>query len=289
VEGEEMSWTRSLLKYPGGKFTLLDAIDQALPRAQIDLYAEPFLGGASVALNIGRRYPQMALNDANHDLISFWKQIAAHPFAVSDEVSRLIETLKDVDSRGLYTEVRDAFNLRTSPLHEQAAMFYFLNKRGFNGLIRYNSKGQFNVPPGNYKTPPSINLEHLQEVSHILGTNTSLHSLDWSKFLDREVIPQAKEGASVLAYIDPPYIPISKTSNFTGYWKPFDMKEQQRLRRKLDKLTDLGVKFILSNSKCEDTEDVFSGYTFLEVKAPRNISCKGKGRGAVCEYLITNF
>lgn len=284
-----MSWTRSLLKYPGGKFSLLDAIDKVLPRTQIDLYVEPFLGGASVALNIGRRYPRMILNDANSDLISFWRQIAANPAGVSEEISKLLETLKEVESRDLYLEVRDAFNQRSSPTHEQAAMFYFLNKRGFNGLIRYNSSGLFNVPPGNYKTAPSLNSEHLQEVSSILGTNVSLHSLDWSRFIDRFVTTSAKEGSSVLVYLDPPYIPVSKTSNFTGYWRAFGPDEQKKLRSKLDKLSDLGVKWILSNSNCKETEDIFSGYQFQEVQAPRNISCKGHGRQAVSEYLITNF
>lgn len=284
-----MGWTRSLLKYPGGKYALLDAIDTALPRGNIDLYVEPFLGGASVALNIGRRYPLMALNDANPDLVNFWKQIAANPQAVSHDLSHLIETLKESDPTDLYLQVRQAFNERISPAHEQAAMFYFLNKRGFNGLIRYNAQGNFNVPAGRYKTLPTLSYEHLEEVSTILGTNTSLHCSDWSKFIDRVAVPAAKDGASVLAYIDPPYIPISKTSNFTGYWKPFDLTEQRKLRRKIDRLSEMGVKVVLSNSKCKETKDIFSGYTFIEVKAPRNISCKGRGRGSISEYLITNF
>ena len=284
-----MSWTKSLLKYPGGKFTLLDVIDRAIPNMNVDLYVEPFVGGASVALNIGRRYPRMALNDANRDLINFWEEIATNPQSVSEEVLKLLDTLRDSNARELYLEVRDAFNERKSPPHEQAAMFYFLNRTGFNGLIRYNSEGKFNVPPGNYKTIPNLNLEHLHEVSGILNSNVSLHSLDWSRFLDKFAIPQAKDGASILAYIDPPYIPISKTSSFTGYWKPFDLSEQRRLRRKLDKMNSLGIKWVLSNSKCEQTEDIFSGYSFIDVQARRSISAKGGSRGSVGEYLITNF
>jgi DNA adenine methylase len=284
-----MGWTRSLLKYPGGKYALLDAIDTALPRGSVDLYVEPFVGGASVALNIGRRYPYMALNDANPDLVNFWRQISINPRAVSENFQKLVDTLKDSDPTKLYLEVRQAFNERRSPPHEQAAMFYFLNKRGFNGLIRYNSQGEFNVPAGKYKSLPTLPYEHLEDVSSILSANASLHCADWSRFLDKVAIPTAKEGASVLAYIDPPYIPISKTASFTGYWKQFGLSEQRKLRRKVDKLTDLGMKVILSNSKCKETEDIFSGYTFIEVKAPRNISCKGKGRGSVSEYLITNF
>lgn len=284
-----MGWTRSLLKYPGGKYALLDAIDGVLPRDTIDLYVEPFVGGASVALNIGRRYPRMALNDANTDLINFWKQVANNPQKVLHETLRLFDTLNEHDEKQLYLEVRDAFNQRQSPPHEQAAMFYFLNKRGFNGLIRYNSKGEFNVPPGRYNTVPSLSYEQVEDVSSILSTNTSLHSSGWASFIDKVVTPAAKDGLSVLVYLDPPYIPLSKTSSFTGYWRDFDLGEQTKLRRKLDRLNEMGVKWILSNSKCDQTENIFKGYTFVEVKAPRTISAKTSGRKAVYEYLITNY
>jgi DNA adenine methylase len=284
-----MSWTRSLLKYPGGKYTLLDVIDKVLPRGNLDLYAEPFLGGGSVALNIGRRYPRMLLNDANADIITFWEQIAKNPEAVLDEVHKLVGRLSTFKSKDVYLQTRATFNERSSSDLVHAAMFYFLNKQGFNGLVRYNAKGEFNVPHGNYKKFPSINYEHIQEVSSILTGNVTLHSMDWSRFIKRHVFPKVSEGQKTLVYFDPPYIPLSNTSNFTGYWKVFGIEQHKRLRKVIDELTEHDVKCVLSNSKTKETEEIFKSYNFIEVEAPRNISCKGDGRGAITEYLITNF
>jgi DNA adenine methylase len=284
-----MSWTRSLLKYPGGKYSLLDCIDRELPRSQIDLYVEPFLGGASVALNIGRRYPRMILNDANADIINFWTQIADNHTGTLDELERLIGKLYTTPSKDVYLAIRECFNLRNSSEHLHAAMFYFLNKQGFNGLVRYNLKGEFNVPHGKYKRFPSISYEHVQEASDIFSNNTQLHSLDWHAFFKKIVIPKVKKNPNVFMYIDPPYIPVSKTSNFTSYWMPFDVEQHKKLRASLDKLTELNVKWMMSNSKTEETESIFTGYNFIEVKVPRNISCKGNGRGSITEYLITNY
>lgn len=284
-----MTWTRSLLKYPGGKYALLEAIDQALPRGGLDLYVEPFLGGASVALNIGRRYPKMLLNDANPDLIRFWQQIAKNPSGVLDEIHKLVGRLSTFKSKEVYLKVRENFNLRSSDDATHAAMFYFLNKQGFNGLIRYNANRQFNVPHGNYKKFPTINYESIQDVSSILSGNVHLYSQDWNRFLQRVVLPKIESGRKALVYFDPPYIPVSDSSNFTTYWQAFGIKQHEKLCSVIDTLTEMDVRCILSNSKTEETEQIFKNYNFIEVQAPRSISCKGNGRGSISEYLITNF
>lgn len=284
-----ITWTRSLLKYPGGKYALLDAIDDALPRQSIDVYAEPFLGGASVALNIGRRFPEMLLNDANVDVINFWEQISKNPKVVLKALEKKVQTNQTLKSEEVYINCRNAFNAKLNGPAVRAAEFYYLNKQGFNGLIRYNLKGEFNVPFGKYKTLPNLKVEHLQEVSEILNGNVSFYSTDWKHFIDGAVSRAINDGKSVFLYIDPPYIPLTKTSNFTCYWKPFGIEEHQRLREKLDKLTEIGILWMLSNSKTRATEEIFDGYNFFEVKAPRNISCKGNGRGTVKEYIITNY
>lgn len=284
-----ITWTRSLLKYPGGKYALLDSIDDALPRQSIDVYGEPFLGGASVALNIGRRFPEMLLNDANVDVINFWEQISKNPKMVLKALEKLNKLNETSKSEDVYKECKSAFNSKSNGPITRAAEFYYLNKQGFNGLIRYNQKGEFNVPYGKYKKLPNLNIEHLQEVSEILNGNVAFYSTDWKAFIDGAVSRATRDGKSVFLYIDPPYIPLTKTSNFTCYWKPFGLEEHKKLRDKLDKLTEIGVLWMLSNSKTKDTEEIFDGYNFIEVKAPRNISCKGNGRGSVQEYIITNY
>lgn len=284
-----MTRTRSLLKYPGGKYALLDAIEAELPKCSIDVYAEPFLGGASVALNIGKRFSEMLLNDANVDVINFWEQIATNPESVLKAFEQLLQSNELLKSEDVYLECRKSFNEKRNEPSVRAAELYYLNKQGFNGLIRYNLKGEFNVPFGKYKNLPNLKSEHLEEVSQNLRGNVSFYSIDWENFIDGAVSKAIHSGKSVFLYIDPPYIPLTRTSNFTCYWKPFGLQKHQQLRYKLDKLTESGVFWMLSNSKTKATEDIFDGYNFIEVIATRNISCKGSGRGVVAEYIITNY
>lgn len=281
-----MSKVRSLLKYPGGKFALLDVIEQHLPKEKFDLYGEVFLGGASVALNLGLKIaPLMALNDANSDVMDFW--FAAKHFP--DQLYKLIEELSHKRSQEEYLGMRHVFNTpdikQTMTPEGLAALFYYLNREGFNGLIRYNSKGKWNVPYGKMK---SFKLpEQMTAVSSILQ-NSALFRDDWSVFIGN-LINQHNNGESVFMYLDPPYIPLSKTASFTSYWKGFCNADHEALRLSLDWATKAGIKFMLSNSKTSDTERIFKGYNFIEVQAPRNISCKGTGRGSISEYLITNY
>ena len=99
-----------------------------------------------------------------------------------------------------------------------------------------------------------------------------------------------KKGSVV--YFDPPYAPISKTSNFTGYNESgFGLDEQTRLRNLCDKLTEKGVHILLSNSDCEMIRTLYSDeskYKIIQVKAKRTINSVASSRGEVSEVLITN-
>lgn len=285
-----MAWTRSLLKYPGGKFSLLTEIVERIPKETFDIYAEPFLGGASVALNVGRlNFRTMLLNDANFDLINFWKQVRSHPELFVETLSEIVDYRNSGDGKDVYDEVKRVFNERESSPICQAAMFYFLNKQGFNGLVRYNQKGDFNVPFGKHKGVPMPDQFDLYHVPCVFNERCHLFVMDAVTFMESLLIDEARSGKKVFVYLDPPYVPVNKTSNFTSYWKPFGIEEHERLRVVLDAMTNVGILWIMSNSKTPEVERIFDGYNFAEVSAARNISCKGDGRGKVSEYLISNF
>lgn len=279
---------RSLLKYPGGKFNLIDEIEVLLPKTKFNVYAEPFLGGASIAINLGVNFDQLLLNDGNSDVMQFWSVVKREPERLCSE----IEELSKVRGQENYLLLRKALNIPVEDVIEpvkRAAIFYYLNREGFNGLVRYNSKGQFNVPYGKHKSFRLPDETDVKVISDILNHDTQLCALDWAVFFRDVVAAAAMDGKKIVMYVDPPYIPISKTASFTTYWQPFCVAEHEAMRIALDKLTSLGVKWILSNSKCADTERIFDGYKFHEVEARRNISCKGETRGKVSEYLITNY
>src|SRR5699024_10112482 len=118
---------------------------------------------------------------------------------------------------------------------EKAARMQFLNKTCFNGLYRVNNAGEFNTPFGSYKNPNYINEEVLRAVSNYFNSiNIKILNGDFE-----ESVKYIRNTAFV--YFDPPYDPVSKSSNFTGYSKGgFDRDEQIRLRNLCNRLDDRG-------------------------------------------------
>ena len=111
------------------------------------------------------------------------------------------------------------------------------------------------------------------------------------KFLNgdfEKTVKNAKKGDFI--YFDPPYAPISKTSNFTGYNESgFGENEQIRLKKLCDTLDKKGVKFLLSNSDCEFIRELYKDYNIVTIKAKRAINSNGNNRGNVSEVLIRNY
>lgn len=133
------------LKWAGGKRSLIPHIEEYLPK-KFNSYVEPFLGGGALFFHLK---PQEAfLNDVNAELINTYRVVRDYP-------DRLIAALKKhVYQKEHFYRVRD-LQPTDLPLVEQAARMIYLNRVGFNGLYRVNSKGGFNVPFGRHTIPKS--------------------------------------------------------------------------------------------------------------------------------------
>lgn len=267
---------KPVLKWVGGKRQLLDEILPLLP-ASPKLYVEPFLGGAAVLL---AKQPKSALvNDANSELINVYS-------VIRDQPDDLIERLREHNSKnssGYYYEVRA---LDRSPSFasisavDRAARIIYLNKTCFNGLYRVNSAGQVNSPYGRYKNPNIVNEAGIRALSSYLQGDIKLTCGDYSLAL--KDLPR---GAFV--YLDPPYMPLNQTSSFTGYTEGgFSYDEQIRLRDECLSLREQGIRFLQSNSDCEEIRSLYESFDIHTVQAKRSINSKGSGRGAVNEVLI---
>jgi DNA adenine methylase len=91
-------------------------------------------------------------------------------------------------------------------------------------------------------------------------------------------------------YFDPPYQPISKTSNFTSYTSGrFDDAEQKRLAQVYARLAQRGCYVMLSNSDAPLIRELYAGFRIIEVVAHRSINCQADGRGRIIEWLILNY
>lgn len=270
-----------VVKWVGGKRQLLEDINEILPHS-FNTYFEPFLGGGAVLFNI---QPKKAIvNDLNKELINTYE-------VVRDEVDELINDLaKHKNEASYFYNLRDIDRKsdfdKLSKL-DRASRFLYLNKTCYNGLYRVNSFGHFNSPFGNYRNPNIVNAPTLRAVSEYLNCNdVKFYSCDFE-----EILKMAKKGDFI--YLDPPYDPVSETSNFTGYNEAgFNRESQIRLKNLCDALDKKGVKFLLSNSATDFIIDLYSKntiYTIKHISAKRYINCQANKRGLVKEVLIFNY
>jgi DNA adenine methylase len=270
---------RPFLKWAGGKRQLLPALTGAVAAAgPFRHYHEPFLGGGALYFALARagRLPAGSyLSDLNQPLIETY-------LAVRDEVDGLIQLLhehKRRHSEDYFYRVRS--ESPATPI-ARAARILYLNRTCYNGLYRENSKGQFNTPFGRYKDPVICDTENLRAVSEFLQ-DTELACVDFSSVLERAE-------PNDLVYFDPPYVPLSRTANFTAYSREgFGPKDQERLAQTFAALARHGVKVVLSNSMTDSTRALYEGFPITAVMATRRVNSRAERRGAIPEAIVTSF
>ncbi len=266
------------LKWAGGKSQLLRQFEALFPK-KFNNYLEPFVGGGAVFFylyNTGRlKDKKIILIDSNEELINCF-------LVIEENVEKLISILRSnkyVNKKEVYYRIRAE---KPKDEFERAAGTIYLNKTCFNGLYRVNSKGKFNVPFGRYKNPLICDSKNLRRVSIALK-NVKILCDDFEKCLE-----YAEKGDFI--YFDPPYQPLSKTSNFTSYTKDaFSEKDQKRLCEVFKRLDKIGCKIMLSNSDTHFIRKLYKKYRIEVVYAKRAINCKASGRGAIKELVILNY
>ena len=265
---------KPFLKWAGGKTVLLPEILQRLPQ-KIRTYYEPFFGGGAVffALAAEGRFKRAVLNDRNEELMCTCATLRDFP----DKVIRALDQHVYDEMHYYNVRAQDPGKL-TLPSH--AARFIFLNRTCFNGLYRVNRKGEFNVPFGRYTNPTICNEPALRLASAALE-GAVISACDF----ELAVITAGKRDA---VYFDPPYVPVSKTANFTAYSKGgFGEAEHVRLRDCFALLDKQGVHVLLSNSDTPFVRKLYKGFKIEKVRAPRRVNSKGDKRGDVSELLIS--
>lgn len=284
---------RPFLKWAGGKTQLLNDVVSFLPhgfREKELTYVEPFVGGGAVLFTILATFPNVkkaVINDINDDLINVYRTIA-------ENINELVGNLKEIENEYLslsenmrmeyFYQKRLWFNEKASGNVMQAALFIFLNRTCFNGLYRVNRSNKFNVPAGRYKNPLICDELNLRLVSEALQ-NVEIFCGDFE-----ETIRYADNES--FFYFDPPYKPLSSSSNFNAYAKDgFNDDEQIRLFHFCKKLDRNNTQWMLSNSEAENNyfDDMYSEFNIRRVKATRRINSNAQKRGVLNELIITNY
>jgi len=261
---------RPPLKWAGSKYRILDAICKVLPHG--NRLVEPFVGSGAVFLNT--EYERYLINDVNKDLILFYKVLKKEGTDFIAYCAGLFTP--GTNKEPVFYRLREEFNRVDDPVRK-AALFLYVNKHGYNGLCRYNAAGEFNVPFGRYAEPyfPRKEMEYfLTKRNRLRIENDDFES----------IMRSAKKGDVI--YCDPPYIPLSATSNFTAYSAGgFSETDQRRLALLAEETAGRGVPVLISNHRTEFTERIYKNAHICRFSVRRLISCNGSKREHADELL----
>ena len=268
---------KPFVKWAGGKSQLLERLTSKIPD-NFGRYHEPFVGGGAFLLSF---MPKKAtINDSNEKLINVFNQLKMH-------LEELISSLSDLDSeictKERYSQIRDTYNAKKELDAENAAMFIWLNKHCFNGLYRVNSKGMFNVPWNKKKTGISFEEDNLRLIGQYLRKNdVTIACKDFETVCSR-VRPND------FVYFDSPYLPVSETAYFTDYTADgFKAADHERLAQVFRKLSDKGVKVMLSNNDVPRVYELYDGFNIERFDVKRMINSNANKRTGK-EVIVTNY
>lgn len=269
------------IKSQGIKTKLVPWIRSIIPDDFAGAWVEPFMGTGVVAFNLA---PQRAvLCDNNPHLVNFYASVASGEITAEVAKDYLVREGGKLLAMGesYYYFIRDRFNAEHSPLD-----FLFLNRAGFNGMIRFNRKGEFNIPfcrkPQRFAQAYVTKIVNQVEfVSKLLKAKQfTFKCQDFSTTI-------AEASASDIVYCDPPYI-----DRHVDYYNGWGDSQEQAL---FSRLSDFAGKFIVSTWHHNDyrhneyIQSLWSDYHILTREHFYHVGGKEENRNPVIEALITNF
>lgn len=299
-----MKYVKSCLNYTGGKYRLLNQILPYFPK-NINTFLDIFCGGANVALNVDAN--SIICNDINTPLIKLFNYIKNTNYdIIFQEIKDIIHyySLSESDlygyghygcdsSKGLgkynkssYINLRNDFNLNNLHNMNICSYFYTLIVFGFNNQIRFNKKGNFNIPVGkrDFNSRAQKNLKKFHDTINkkdIKFINQNFKDFDIEKFNFKDFI-----------YLDPPYLITTASYNEQDSWTVSDEKD---LLYFLDCLNNNNINFALSNvleSKGKENKllkEWSKEYNINYLNFDYNNSNYQTAKGKSIEVLITNY
>jgi DNA adenine methylase len=282
------------IQWVGGKRSLLEKYDPIIP-VEFNNYYEPFLGGGAMFYHMYAKYgstKKYYLSDLNSELIKVYNAVVSS----HEEISKLISYMNVRHSKEFYYAIRNYDREELAPKRykkkfdiqneltdvELAARFIYLNLTCFNALYRVNSDNLFNVPIGTSLKKDIADNGTLKSCSSVLSDA----EIKYQSYKDI----QPSQGD--LVFLDPPYAPLSSTSDFTSYTaEGFGLEDQVNLRDFCNDLNQSGIKFMLANSNCEFIRELYKDYSQYTFSLNRTLNSKKELRKQTTdnEILVCNF
>jgi DNA adenine methylase len=262
---------KPFLKWAGSKRSLLQHVLDVVPD-KYGTYWEPFLGSGSLFFSL--RPTDAILGDSCKPLVQTFRAVRDGPKAVGDKVRQL-----DITDENTYYKVRsdDASGSR----FDQAARFIYLNRAGWSGLYRVNSKGRFNVPFGRACKNTDFDSANLRACAKSLKSEgVQLRTGDFEAILRKP-----KEGD--LVFLDPPYVTSHNNNGFIEYnQKIFSWDDQVRLSKVAERLRIDGVHVVITNAAHEEILKLYPNFFYYEFERFSTLARIPEKRQIVSEIVL---
>lgn len=281
---------KPIIKYRGGKSKEINNFIEFIPN-QYDRYIEPFAGGAALFFYLA---PNAALiNDINSRLVNFYSAVRENFDSLKAELTRLeltyrsnqmeYEQIKMKDksrhvenkNEALYYLLRDMYNGIIEKKYLDATLYYFINKTSYSGMLRFNSKGEFNVPFGRYK---NFNTQLVSEEHSELLKRTEITNEDYSEIFNRCTVND-------FVFLDPPYDCI-----FTDYGNieqnGFTEDDHRRLAQDFRNLESRSLMVI---GKTPLTEELYRPFIRAEYSKTYAVNIRNRFKSESTHLVVTNY
>lgn len=280
-----------MIKYRGGKSKEIPHIMQHIPIYN-GRYIEPFLGGGAVFFHLE---PQQAIiNDINAPLMSFYRGVRDNYQNLRRELDE-IETLYTANraafdalkvlhpdervedhNEELYYQIRNMYNNLVERQYSDALLYYFINKTAYSGMIRYNSRGEFNVPFGRYK---NINTRLITEQHSELLQRAELFNEDYTNIFN-----MSQEGDFM--FLDPPYDCIFSDYGNEEYHDGFNEDNHRRLAQDF---RNLGCMAMMVIGRTTLTEELYDGMIVDEYGKQYSVNIRNRFKSVANHIVVTNY
>jgi len=283
-----ISSMKPLIKYRGGKSKEIPHLIKHIPQFN-GRYIEPFFGGG--ALYFYLEPTSAIINDINSKLVSFYMGVKNDFDTLKSELAQ-IETLYTAnrkkfdelkklnptekahdDNEALYYQLRDMFNGLTEKKYSDALLYFYINKTAYSGMIRYNAKGEFNVPYGRY---PNLNTSLVTSAHRDLLTNTSIYNVNYRDIF--EIMATQDD----FMFLDPPY-----DCTFTDYGNTSFSEQDQFVLS--EEFKQLKCKALMVIGKTPLTETLYREYVAEEYGKSYSVNIRNRFKAEAKHLLIKNY
>ena len=255
-------------------------------------YIEPFLGGGALFFYLE---PQKGIiNDINTRLISFYRGVANQFELLQSELAQVkavytknrqdFEALKakypqervEDKNEALYYHIRDMYNGIIPSKYSDAFLYYFINKTAYSGMIRFNAKGEFNVPYGRYK---NFCIDKITKKHSELLARTDIRNDDYQNIFKLS-------NSDDFIFLDPPYDCVFSDYGNVEYRDGFNEDAHRRLA---DDIKNLSCRVLMVIGRTPLTEELYGDMIVDEYAKSYSVNIRNRFHSEASHILVTNY